>query len=215
MSKQTPKDKRAKRRAKRQKADEKSAREDRKRTTRIASAKNGELWGDWVQSQFTDEQAAKIDYMNQQLPDELWLNKIFQVMVVHDAVWEGNEGWPKMSWISVSRMDGSDKISWQDLQTIKNDIMTSDCEGMEIFPSERRLVDTSNQRNLFVFRSFSDRFPVGYDERQVTADKTKTLLPGFKPTTAPAPEEPEEIEETPGKKFDLDLDLEGTADADE
>jgi hypothetical protein len=85
--------------------------------------------------------------------------------------------WPKapdgsefmdMFWLSIKRLDREPIHDWRDLQTIKNMIVGEHHEGIEIYPAEDRLVDTSNQYHLWVFADPEFRLPIGFDERCVT-----------------------------------------------
>ena len=55
---------------------------------------------------------------------------------------------------------------WRDYQRIKNELCGTDCEGIEIFPQESRLVDTANQFHLWVFEP-SKSLGIGYPSRDV------------------------------------------------
>lgn len=74
---------------------------------------------------------------------------------------------PGMIHLSIKRNDKEPVTSWRDLQKIKNELAGSECEGVQIFPAESRLVDTSNQMHLWVCSEPGFRLPFGYDERLV------------------------------------------------
>ena len=50
---------------------------------------------------------------------------------------------------------GSNRQGWKFIvvtdQEIKNQLVSPDCEAVEIYPNEDRLIDTANQYHLFVF----------------------------------------------------------------
>lgn len=69
--------------------------------------------------------------------------------------------------LSIRRNDRRPIANWRDLQRIKNELVGSQCEGLQIFPAEDRLVDTSNQYHLYVFTNPAYRIGIGYRERLV------------------------------------------------
>jgi hypothetical protein len=48
------------------------------------------------------------------------------------------------TYMSVQRVDHEVVRDWRHLQWIKNDVLGENVEAFEIFPAERRLVDTIN-----------------------------------------------------------------------
>ena len=102
---------------------------------------------------------------------------------------------PKLWHLSIHRNDRKPIRDWRDLQKIKNDIIGPECEGVEIFPAESRLVDTSNQYHLWVFEG---RLPFGFGERYVVEnpDEPGAVQRPFAPEHAPEPEEAVEIVHT-------------------
>ena len=86
---------------------------------------------------------------------EVYVNDIYQVNVqrnkqadymVREATMKG-----KMTYLSIKRLDKKSIHDWRHLQEIKNELCGEDCEAIEIYPVEKRLVDTANQYHLFVF----------------------------------------------------------------
>lgn len=104
----------------------------------------------------------KIDLM----PDAIWQNDTYEVWVRTRPV----PGWTDMIWLSIKRRDKQpiDKDRWRILQRIKNELVGPENEGMEMYPAESRLVDTSNQYHLWCFVSPQYRFPFGFNERMVS-----------------------------------------------
>jgi hypothetical protein len=76
--------------------------------------------------------------------------------------------------ISVRRNDRGTDIPWRDLQCIKNDVLGTEMEAVELFPAESRLVDTANQRHLWAFAPgtpIGDHgFPFGFSTRMVISE---------------------------------------------
>jgi len=69
--------------------------------------------------------------------------------------------------LDITRFDGQPRTSWREFQQIKNELVGPECEAVELFPAESRLVDTANQYHLWANPDTSYRFPFGYDRRIV------------------------------------------------
>lgn len=54
--------------------------------------------------------------------------------------------------LSIRRNDREPIHDWRHLQRIKNELIGPNNEGIELYPSERRVVDTVNQFHLWVFK---------------------------------------------------------------
>lgn len=79
------------------------------------------------------------------------------------------EPFGEITWLSIKRIDRLPIHDWRDLQRIKNLLCGPEREGIEIYPRESRMVDTSNQYSLWVMpEGFT--FPFGYAERLVIDD---------------------------------------------
>lgn len=72
----------------------------------------------------------------------------------------------KVTWLVCRRLDGEAIHDWRHLQKIKNDLCGPECEGLELYPAESRLIDESNQYHLFVMAE-GKKLPFGYNERMV------------------------------------------------
>lgn len=101
----------------------------------------------------------------------LMVNSRYSVIVMKLPAVEGPSGsgetWPAMFWLSIRRNDRSPIRNWRDLQRIKNEIVGPENEGVELYPAESRLADTSNQYHLFVLADARNRFPFGFVGRAV------------------------------------------------
>lgn len=75
---------------------------------------------------------------------------------------------PLMIHLSIRRNDRKPVTSWRDLQKIKNELVNPECEGVQIFPAESRLVDNANQTHIFVCSDPNSRLPFGYGDRLVS-----------------------------------------------
>ena len=89
----------------------------------------------------------------------MFINNIYQVI---------REDVGPMIHLSIKRIDGRPLRSWKHLQQIKNELIGAENEGVELFPSEQRLVDTANQYHLWVAADPTYRFPFGFDDGPVT-----------------------------------------------
>ena len=99
---------------------------------------------------------------------EFWLNDVYQVQV--DKETEGNTSPMKVWHISIKRIDRQPIHDWRDLQEIKNQIVGPDCEALELYPSEQRLMDTANQFHLWAFPD-GEIIPFGYMTGRAVTDK--------------------------------------------
>lgn len=105
--------------------------------------------------------------------EEIWVNSLYQVNIrTLDPKESGF--WPQVKHLSIKRRDKRVIHDWRDLQRIKNELVGSECEAIEIYPAESRLVDTANQYHLWVFNDPSFRFPMGFGERLVRNTGTAT-----------------------------------------
>jgi hypothetical protein len=64
------------------------------------------------------------------------------------------------------RKDLGSNIPWSDKQEIKNQLCGSEYEGIELFPSESRMVDQENMYHLWVNMNKGFRFPYGFKEER-------------------------------------------------
>jgi hypothetical protein len=103
-----------------------------------------------------------------------WLNELYQVAVREV---DAPESWGgKMLHLSIKRRDRRPVHDWRDLQAIKNQLVGPECEGIELYPAESRVVDTSNQYHIWVLPDSKFRFPFGFE----TGLKSETELGGSK-----------------------------------
>lgn len=96
---------------------------------------------------------------------KIYRNNKYQV-AVYDVAAKDPEAAP-MIWLSIKRLDKKPIHDWRELQKIKNAIVGPECEGVEIYPAESRLVDTANQYHLWVISDPTFRWPFGLDYRAV------------------------------------------------
>ena len=98
--------------------------------------------------------------------NECWKNDLYTVLVQRN---EANipDAAP-MVWLSIRRNDREPITDWRHKQEIKNQLVGPECEGVEIFPAESRLVDSANQFHLWVIDDPTFRWPFGFSERKVS-----------------------------------------------
>jgi hypothetical protein len=91
---------------------------------------------------------------------ELWANELYQVQVRR---MKGS-----IVHLNIRRRDGEACIrDWRHFQQIKNELLGPECEAMELYPAESRLVDSTNKYHLFGSTDPTFRFPVGFKDRDV------------------------------------------------
>jgi hypothetical protein len=98
--------------------------------------------------------------------ETIWMNDLYQVNIRKVAQ---SEYWPAMMHLSIKRRDKQPlgKERFRHFQRIKNELVGPECEAVELYPAESRLVDTANQYHLWCMTSPEIRFPFGYLERSV------------------------------------------------
>lgn len=117
----------------------------------------------------TREQAKH--HLNRLKADEIWVNDEYQVNVDKNPI----HGFKDMTiWhLSIKRRDKSVVHDWRDLQQIKNMLVGTEAEAVELYPAESRLVDTANQFHLWCFMAEKGQggfptLPLGWFSRLVT-----------------------------------------------
>jgi hypothetical protein len=88
--------------------------------------------------------------------DEVWKNDQYQVAVRH--LKGGPEAVPMVQ-LSILRIDRQPIHNRRDLQRIKNQPVGAECEVVELYPAESRLVDAANQYFLYAVLDPTFRFP--------------------------------------------------------
>jgi len=104
---------------------------------------------------------------------DTFLNDVYQVTRREMDV----PGIGKMWHLSIKRIDREVIKDWRDFQAIKNQLCGPECEGAELYPAERRLVDTANQYHIFVIQDPRKVFPFGFFERMVSGEDLLPELP--------------------------------------
>lgn len=91
--------------------------------------------------------------------DSSWMNDTYTV-IVHNLD-------EFMTHLSIRRNDRAPVTDWRDKQAIKNQLVGPECEAVELYPAESRLVDSANQYHLFCVTDPEFRFPFGFKQRLV------------------------------------------------
>jgi hypothetical protein len=111
---------------------------------------------------------------------EYWRSETYQVAI--DKTPDHNFGPEIELWhLSFKRNDREAFHDWRVAQGIKNQLCGPETEGMEIYPAESRLVDTSNQYHMWVFVTPGFTIPCGFSDRVViTQDQMPEIAPNAK-----------------------------------
>jgi len=123
------------------------------------------------QATFPDDEKTKL--LEKICPHEsVWMNDTYQV-IIYDCKKTGMiaDGFPDMWWLSIKRIDKQPIRDWVDFQRIKNMLVGAEHEAVELFPAESRLVNTSNQHHLFIFKEKGLHFPFGFNQGRAIANQ--------------------------------------------
>jgi hypothetical protein len=97
---------------------------------------------------------------------EFWVNDLYQVQL------RRFDGEIPVVHLNIRRRDGRVIFrDWRHFQAIKNQLVGPECEGVELYPAESRLSDTSNKYHLWCIADPSFRFPFGMHGRDVINGK--------------------------------------------
>lgn len=150
------------------------------------------------------EVALQQDVPEHARPHHLFINSIYQV-----SVWyEKDPVYGDIAHLSFKTHDKQPRHDWREMQRIKNEMCGDECDAVQIFPAESKLVDTANQYHLFVFRTY--KLPLGFQERLVAdgpvgniphTGRQRPWRPEFRPEDALSEEEMEKkVEEFKARK---------------
>lgn len=114
--------------------------------------------------------------MLRSLAGEVWINDLYQVSVFRD----NNAAGQVLIHLSIRRLDREIIHDWRELQEIKNRLVGRECEAVELYPAESRMVDTANQYHLFCVPDPTYRFPFGFGTRLVSGEDKLPPLPRVK-----------------------------------
>lgn len=126
------------------------------------------------------DRAVAIERMEADLNSvQLWRNDLYQVELreMHAMIGDKVQDWVHLN---IRRVDGYPGRDWRHFQQIKNELVGPECEAVELYPAESRLVDTSNKYHLWACRQPGFRFPLGFDKRDVDHEGTKANTAGLR-----------------------------------
>lgn len=114
---------------------------------------------------------------------QLWKNDLYQVELREMTAMIGDQ---VQQWVhlNIRRTDGYPGRDWRHFQQIKNELVGPECEAVELYPAESRLVDNSNKYHLWACKQPGFRFPLGFTDRDVDFIGTKTGTPGLRQSPA-------------------------------
>lgn len=109
---------------------------------------------------FTEDEVAEM-LRRENEGAEVWVNSRYQVMrrPMGDVVY-----------LSIKRMDQQPIRNWREFQRIKNELVGPECEGLELYPAESRLLDSANQYHLFVLMDPTKRLPFGHNDGRIVTE---------------------------------------------
>lgn len=104
--------------------------------------------------------------------DFKFINSQYHVLVY---LWDTNT-----IWLCIKNHENTSRTDWRDKQRIKNELCGTQCEGIELYPLESKLVDSANSFHLFVGRPNVSR-NLGWSSRDVIdEDELKVIMPTAK-----------------------------------
>ena len=107
-----------------------------------------------------DEALVRLLYFaHEAMRGQVYLNDKYQV--IRNEISNG------MVHLSIKLINKSHEHDWREYQQIKNELIGEECEAMEIYPAESRLVDAANQFHIWGWLDPIYRIPVGFQERLV------------------------------------------------
>lgn len=103
---------------------------------------------------------ALVEYCKKTQEGSTFINDLYQVHRVEiDSA---------MVHLSIRRLDRSHIRDWRHNQQIKNELVGEECEAIELYPAESRLVDNANQYHIWCWSDPSFRLPIGWGSRMVS-----------------------------------------------
>jgi hypothetical protein len=116
-----------------------------------------------VKIEIKDDDTLKTFYEHQDA--KMFVNSKYQVIVEEfSSPAFATKG--TVTGLSIKRLDREPIRDWRDMQRIKNELTNPQREACELYPDERRLVDTANQSHLWVLPG-DLHFPFGFTRRLV------------------------------------------------
>lgn len=105
---------------------------------------------------------------------EVWKNGLYTVIKSRLQADPNNPDSPRMVHLSIRRNDRSTAKDWRHFQKIKNQLVGDNAEGVELYPSEERMVDTSNQYHLWCIEAPAG-FGFGWFDGRITTSNPPSV----------------------------------------
>jgi len=142
-----------------------------------------EIIAAWMRSLQCDRTTALQKMAADLAATQLWRNDLYQVEVREMRVMVADQ---VQAWVhlNIRRTDGYPGRDWRHFQQIKNELVGPECEAVELYPADSRLVDTSNKYHLWACKQPGWRFPFGFDNREVHFEGTKSVASGLRQSPA-------------------------------
>lgn len=93
-----------------------------------------------------------------------YMNLVYEVHL-HEIAYA--PGYGAVTQLAMMRLDKAPVVDWRHMQRIKNTLCGPEREAIECYPAESRLVDTKNNRTLWVLAE-GVRIGLGWENRMVT-----------------------------------------------
>jgi len=128
-----------------------------------------------AETEFSRPGVSQQDLDEEERNTTYWINDLYQVA---RRVFPGSP----LVQLNIRRHDGRPIFrDWRHFQKIKNQLVGEECEGIELYPAESRLVDTNNKYHIWCHTDPKFRFPVGFDYRRVEdSDPKRNRVPGIR-----------------------------------
>lgn len=110
----------------------------------------------------TRKQAKQV--IKENTPDAFYMNELYVVSVFKNSPHGIGEQAGEVWHLSIRRQDREACHDWRHFQQIKNEICGTECEGLELYPSESRVLDAANQYHIYVFMNPEMKIAIGYND---------------------------------------------------
>lgn len=99
---------------------------------------------------------------------EVWINDLYQVQLKRFMCEPLKM---PMVHLNIRRRDGAVMLhDWRQMQLIKNQLVGEECEAVELYPAESRLMDEANKYHLWCLAVPGTHFPFGFELGRRTID---------------------------------------------
>lgn len=151
-------------------------------------------WTPFQRAYLPQDQVDAVNKTHRAVLTACWVNSRYEVWIFEWSAEDNPIGFP-MTQLSIKRRDKGVQRSWRELQRIKNELCGREREAVELFPSDKRLMDTANQYHLWVLPE-GQMYPFGYWDRIVGEVDDGS---GAKQEPFPADDRPADLDEMEAK----------------